>query len=356
MTAEMYTSVILLAILAITTNIASADDCSTCKKLIRNFIQGLENTAGGSFSGGNTLWEEKKLINYAVSETRFHSIIDGVCGKSHFQCQKLLHEVEPTLDEWWTKVFRVNPNKAQTMEHDICVDRMRLCCPVNSYGEECLPCLPCSLFGGDCNGNGTRSGNGSCVCKPGYSGITCDTCNNQTHFLSNSSDGIVVCEMCHSSCEGGCHGPGASRCKACAKGWFSKPNDDGSFECVDVDECEKSPCKSNQYCENTEGSYKCSPCSIECDGCTGPTNANCLKCSQGFILSGGRCEDINECDSKTPPCTHSGEICVNKKGGFHCDCRAGWDKVHGVCTPKDAAGDSLNDLSVAFEPNRRSEL
>lgn len=334
----MFTVAILLTISAFVTKIAPADDCSTCRNLISNFIRGLDNTASGSFSGGNTLWEEKKLIDYAVSETRFHSVIDNVCDKSQFQCQKVLHEVEPLLDEWWTKVFR-KTGKVENIEEEICIEGARLCCPANSYGKACLPCLPCSFFGGHCDGNGTRSGDGSCICRTGYTGVNCDTCNTQTHFQSSSStDDVIVCERCHSSCEGGCDGPTASDCKACAKGWFSKPSDVGSFDCVDVNECESDPCMGNQYCKNTEGSYECRQCSVECDGCSGPTNENCLKCSQGFTLIDGRCEDINECEAEAPPCSRPGEVCLNKKGGYQCDCKIGWSKVQGLCKPKDATG------------------
>lgn len=43
-------------------------------------------------------------------------------------------------------------------------------------------------------------------------------------------------------------------CVDCSEGWY-KDDDRG---CVDINECaEGSVCKTNQFCVNNEGSYKC---------------------------------------------------------------------------------------------------
>jgi len=51
-------------------------------------------------------------------------------------------------------------------------------------------------------GDGTRKGNGSCKCKIGYDGTSCDHCaKNYFIILKN---GTFTCEKCHKSCKDSC--------------------------------------------------------------------------------------------------------------------------------------------------------
>jgi hypothetical protein len=41
------------------------------------------------------------------------------------------------------------------------------------YGATCTQCLPCDSTGGKCDGSGTNSGAGTCVCNAGFQGADC---------------------------------------------------------------------------------------------------------------------------------------------------------------------------------------
>ncbi|XP_063219441.1 fibulin-1-like [Bacillus rossius redtenbacheri] len=82
-------------------------------------------------------------------------------------------------------------------------------------------------------------------------------------------------------------------------------------KCVDVNECAtNNPCRRNQQCVNTPGSFQCT---------------NLFNCGVGFRLSedGGRCMDVDECAERTHEC---GELqtCQNQAGGYLCQCPRGY--------------------------------
>ncbi|XP_021928590.1 fibulin-1 isoform X3 [Zootermopsis nevadensis] len=81
-------------------------------------------------------------------------------------------------------------------------------------------------------------------------------------------------------------------------------------QCIDINECEhNNPCRRNQRCVNTGGSYRC---------------INYLNCGGGFELneSGNQCIDIDECAKSTHDCGH-GQQCINRVGGYVCQCPGG---------------------------------
>uniref|UniRef100_A0A672H6I1 Fibrillin-1 n=1 Tax=Salarias fasciatus TaxID=181472 RepID=A0A672H6I1_SALFA len=80
---------------------------------------------------------------------------------------------------------------------------------------------------------------------------------------------------------------------------------DGREECIDADECEKSPCKHGE-CVNTQGSYIC-------------------QCPAGFQSTATRteCRDLDECVANGRICNNG--RCVNTEGSFHCVCNAGFE-------------------------------
>ncbi|CAG2116609.1 unnamed protein product, partial [Medioppia subpectinata] len=85
-----------------------------------------------------------------------------------------------------------------------------------------------------------------------------------------------------------------------------------SRECEDINECETEymPCRREQSCRNTVGSYVC-------------------YCQAGYIKDGvtGECKDVNECQLGTHTCHHTLR-CDNTIGSFHCvrvqDCGTGY--------------------------------
>ncbi|EGT39475.1 hypothetical protein CAEBREN_29280, partial [Caenorhabditis brenneri] len=87
----------------------------------------------------------------------------------------------------------------------------------------------------------------------------------------------------------------------------------------DINECETGAhnCESNEICENTIGSFKC-----------------VTKCSPGYKLIDGKCEDVDECSSKD---LHKCDVraeCINTVGGYECECEEGFDGDGKNCQPK----------------------
>ncbi|KAG5270641.1 hypothetical protein AALO_G00194930 [Alosa alosa] len=94
--------------------------------------------------------------------------------------------------------------------------------------------------------------------------------------------------------------PGSYRCE-CNMGYKL----DSRGECIDDDECERSPCVHGE-CVNTGGSYFC-------------------KCGPGFQTTATRteCKDLDECVANGRICNNG--RCVNTVGSFNCVCNAGFE-------------------------------
>lgn len=80
-------------------------------------------------------------------------------------------------------------------------------------------------------------------------------------------------------------------CRVCKQGWIMQPDLGG---CIDIDECatDKHKCTKNQFCVNSEGSFKCLECDKSCDGCTGDGPDLCNECTDGYELRDGLCKGI----------------------------------------------------------------
>ena len=180
----------------------------------------------------------------------------------------------------------------------VCIREHKYCCPDESFGPRCKKCAKCRA-NEQCQGEGTRSGNGTCVCKPGHSGQNCSDCTpgyyqSRPRSTSQQSKPVepaksgAACELCHKSCLY-CRAKGPLGCEVCRKGFQWVPG----HGCSDVDEClagEENVCGPNTFCINTEGSHFCYECDRACDGCDGDGPDMCLRCAQGYKAdSRGHC-------------------------------------------------------------------
>ncbi|KAG5677189.1 hypothetical protein PVAND_006969 [Polypedilum vanderplanki] len=264
-------------------------DCKACGVFVNSFKKGLEKTERGKHEGGDAHWEEQKLGSYKTSELRLIEIQEMLCqgiGRGEYQCLQIAEEREPDIEYWWK-----NQEKHPDLFNWLCIEKMKVCCPPNHHGKDCLPCTDCS-GNGVCKGNGTRKGNGKCNCDKGYQGENCNSCA-EGFYEAFKDETKLLCSQCHDACHGPCKGPGPRNCEKYKEGWYMRENEG----CFDVNECleKKSPCNSQtQFCVNNEGSYNCLECDRSCDGCEGDGPDMCIKCKDGYELRNGICTDIVE--------------------------------------------------------------
>lgn len=84
-------------------------------------------------------------------------------------------------------------------------------------------------------------------------------------------------------------------CVKCKEGWIMNKEN----TCLDVNECagSHSPCKKNQFCVNSEGSFKCLDCDRACVGCTGDGPDMCTQCAAGYVLVDNMCTGNHFCNN-----------------------------------------------------------
>ncbi|XP_059056571.1 cysteine-rich with EGF-like domain protein 2 isoform X2 [Achroia grisella] len=277
----------------------SLGECQACRIFIESFKNGLERTSRGQYEGGDAAWEEEKLKkSYKRSEMRLIDIQDGICkeSKQAIHCHHMAEKAEEYIEAWWSQ----NPDESEDLYIYICIEKLKVCCPKFHYGKDCAPCRGdheklCS-GNGKCRGDGTRKGNGTCLCDIGYAGDECNQCSSG-YYLSHKDDSQIVCSLCHKACMGGCRDGTHKDCVACKPGYIQ----DSEEGCKDVNECDEPyKCAKNQFCLNSIGSFICMNCDRSCYGCHGDGPDMCKQCAKGYAKNQGLCiverndEDLNQ--------------------------------------------------------------
>ncbi|KAJ8276559.1 hypothetical protein COCON_G00083110 [Conger conger] len=172
---------------------------------------------------------------------------------------------------------------------------------------DCMPCMPGhEARGGVCydiNECQKRDVclNGRCENLPGTYRCLC----NEGFLHESDSKGCRDIDECedHRLCANGrCVNTEGSFLCQCYPGY--KPTKEGSH-CEDINECERPANCQRGRCINTMGSYRC-------------------ECQKGFMLvSGRRCQDIDECARDRGLCQPHG-VCENKQGSYICLCNEGF--------------------------------
>ncbi|KAJ8006864.1 hypothetical protein DPEC_G00111640 [Dallia pectoralis] len=317
------------------------DSCTTCKQITDNFSKEFERTKKQNFGGGNTAWEERALSKYETSEIRLVEIVENLCESSSFDCNHMVEEHEEHFETWWFKRQTEHPDLYKWF----CIDTIKVCCPKGTFGPDCNGCIggserPCH-GNGMCDGDGTRGGNGRCSCNHGYKGEFCLDCIDG-YFDELRNDTFSLCSECHASCKT-CTGITNEDCEECKTGW--EEDDDG--RCLDVNECsvDPSPCQTDEYCLNTDGSFSCKACDKVCSSCTDAGPEKCQSCATGYQDTEGTCTDVNECEQADVVCTEENQECVNNNGSYACICSQGYEEQEGVCVKLPPSGAGLSDDS-----------
>ncbi|KAF8553773.1 growth factor receptor domain-containing protein [Imleria badia] len=165
----------------------------------------------------------------------------------------------------------------------------------------------CNCINGECGANG------QCTCLPGWTsasnGTQCAACASG-FFLDSSGN----CEICALGCAECANGSGD--CITCKSGYTQDANDRTLCDAVQQQTSSGTACPSGSYSAGSS----CSPCSPECQTCTGSTSNNCVICASGTYSFNGSCVQTNsggvcqgssliannnkhECDRCGPKCT-----------------------------------------------------
>lgn len=122
-----------------------------------------------------------------------------------------------------------------------------------------------------------------------------------------------------------------------------------------MNECSKDPppCKEDQYCLNTEGSYSCKACDKVCTGCTGAGPDQCQACASGYQGTDGTCTDVDECSQLESVCTKEHQECVNNEGSYVCVCSSGYEEQDDECvqTPQPVEEEETESSETTASPH-----
>ncbi|KAF7246662.1 Cysteine-rich with EGF-like domain protein 2 [Varanus komodoensis] len=338
--------------------------CNTCRGITERFSKGLTDTAKKNFGGGNTAWEEKTLSKYESSEIRLVEIIENLCDSSNFECNNMVEEHEERIETWWFKWKKKYPDLFKWF----CIETIEVCCPPGTHGPDCLAPSLKELAVGD------RKGLAMVMAivmemAPGvvtdHAAVKKSTKENfawtalmatiaPTETIHILSVQLVTIPVKHAPVQliqivrivkkvgpkmkkpvwAGAHSPQQHILDISIRSQASW----GIWE--DVDECavEDSPCRSDQYCLNTEGSFSCKACDRSCLGCTGEGSSKCKSCTSGYEMKDGTCTDVDECSLSEKVCVRENEDCLNTPGSYRCACSEGFQDQDGVCVPTPKAG------------------
>ncbi|XP_055882105.1 stabilin-2-like isoform X2 [Biomphalaria glabrata] len=184
------------------------------------------------------------------------------------------------------------------------------CCE-GFFGSLCLPCP--GGFHKPCNGNGqcldSISGNGRCLCSPGFMGTACEMCSQQKVFGPYCNQ---TCSCLHGECDDGPKGSGKCRKDSCQFGFLGENCERKLLQCGS----EVMLCHSHSECyKDEQNNYRC-------------------QCSPGYEGNGLTCTEKNRCLVDNGGC-HSQAKCTKLgPGSSRCDCNPGWTGDGYSCAPK----------------------
>lgn len=172
-------------------------------------------------------------------------------------------------------------------------------CNTGHFGPNCAACPPCDY--GTCNGTGTQSGDGTCVCESGgFTGPKCDQC--KWPWKMEKFNNGCVCpspwagENCD-KCIGGHFGPNCTACAAC--GVHGTCNGTGTQS-------------GNGVCVCDDEKYSGSSCQ-DCEWPYQQRYGRCV-CTSPFSGDNGQCDQCTF-NRYGPNCTHQVSAPLPQRAG-----------------------------------------
>jgi hypothetical protein len=221
------------------------------------------------------------------------------------------------------------------VENGVCVDG----CSVGTYisNRECLPCHEQCLSSSNCTGPESYQCN---KCANVSIAVSINDTAMYDQCISDCpsmyyTDDDQKCQSCHSECFNGCTGPRSLQCNNCSNANIVHSN--GTIECVS--DCNPSPILKLMYQDPFTG--QCMPCHRLCsiaDGCSGPSPADCVQCSN-FTGSNTAIDEFvpkydGECVQKCP------------NESFYADMRNGYCELCDESCTNGCIGPYVNDCII----------
>lgn len=242
-----------------------------------------------------------------------HAMIRGECAPctSSLPCE--LETDEPTKTVYTSCTYFLKNDKGYIKEQG-CERLCRRtytdaqCCP-GFYGPECAPCP--GNYSNPCFGNGKCldgiDGNGTCQCKPGFSGVACQNCVNPDVF---GPDCDKKCTCINGVCKSGIYGNGMCKRRSCRRGFSG-------------DDCER---------RLVECSGKRALCHVY-TVCASDGSVSC-ECLPGYEGNGITCTEVNPCKKPNRGDCHEQATCTYTEPGKNkCTCNTGWTGDGKYCYP-----------------------
>ncbi|KAM6984714.1 stabilin-2 [Aplochiton taeniatus] len=217
------------------------------------------------------------------------------------------------------------------------------CCK-GFYGSDCSPCP--GGFQTPCSGNGQCAegldGNGTCFCKPNFSGSRCQYCASSNKYGPSCDQ---TCDCIHGQCDNRPGAGGGCKQDSCQSGYVGRYCERQTRVCGVRGQF----CHAHADCDFSSGESRC-VCKagfrgdgitcVETDPCAPPLrggcslNAKCIttgpathtcQCLAGWKEDGEECQPINDCLGPDRGGCHPNATCIYiGPGQSDCACKSGF--------------------------------
>ncbi|XP_018417974.1 PREDICTED: stabilin-1 [Nanorana parkeri] len=241
-----------------------------------------------------------------ISVTIEKKIKCSACGK-RIQCPEGTDLEEPPGTE--KCLYKRRNKEVQGCRYKCIFTKVTPQCCTGYYGHQCILCS--GGLNNSCSNNGkcqdSITGTGECICKEGFHGTACETCEPGRYGADCKAD----CDCIHGKCNDGLHGDGLCQCD---KGWT------GSVCDIDIN---------NDLCNGT--------CSLNANCIPGPKNTTgkCF-CLAGYTGNGTHCTEIDVCAANNGGCSVYANCTKAPLGQARCTCIDGYSGDGIICFEIDA--------------------